>query len=119
MKLEEINSELTDITEFCACYYNKDNGVELSERLTSLNVYLARSAVLLGEAQEVYGNSLAEKSNELLSLDLAPSVFNNVLKGRLAVEQKLLTLCERMNRTITHQIDGIRSQLSYLKSFND
>jgi hypothetical protein len=119
MDLEEINKEIIDIAEFCSCYYNKDNGIEMSQRLTNLSVYLSRSAVLQCEAQEILDRAIAVETEKLLGHELSATVGTNLIKGRIATENKLLKLCERMNRTITHQIDALRSQLSYLKSFND
>lgn len=120
METEKINAELQDISGFCSCYYNKDNGNELSERLTNLNTYLMRSAVLQTEAQFIYDKSLANETEKLMGHEeLSATTIKNLVAGRTATEKKLLLFCERLNRTIVHQIDSIRSQLSYLKSFND
>lgn len=119
MTLEQINNEITEIAEFCSCYYNKDNGHEISERLTNLNVYLSRSSILQVEAQEIFDKALASETEKLLGQELSATVGTSLIKGRISTEAKLLRLCERMNKTITHQIDALRSQLSYLKSFND
>lgn len=119
-KLEEISKEIIDVSEFCSCYYNKDNGNELSERITNLNTYLSRSAILQTEAQFIYDIALASETEKLMGHEeLSATTIKNLVTGRTATEKKLLMLCERMNRTIVHQIDGIRSQLSYLKSFNN
>jgi hypothetical protein len=118
MTLEQINKEILDIADFCSCYYDKDNGTEMSERLTNLNVYLSRSTILQCDAQEILDRAIASETERLLGQELSATVGTNLIKGRVVMESKLLRLCERMNRTITHQIDGIRSQLSYLKSFN-
>ncbi len=119
MTLEKINKEIIDIAEFCSCYYNKDNGIEMSERLTNLSVYLSRSAILQCEAQELFDKAIASETEKLLGQELSATVGTNLIKGRISTEAKLFRLCERMNKTITHQLDALRSQLSYLKSFND
>ena len=119
MTLEKINEEIINIAEFCSCYYNKDNGNEMSERLTNLNIYLSRSTILQCEAQELLDRAIASETERLLGQELSATVGTNLIKGRIVMEAKLLKLCERMNRTITHQIESIRSQLSYLKSFNN
>ena len=120
MTLEDIQKEITEIAEFCSCYYHKDNGIEMTERLTNLNVYLARSAVLLSEAQFLMDNKFAAETERLIGNELlTPSIITNLGKARCSTENKLYKLVERINRTITHQIEGIRTQISYLKSFNN
>lgn len=118
MTTEDIAKEITEISEFTSTWYNKDQGHEMSERLTNLNVYLSRTAVLQPEAQALLDIAMANETEKLIGRDLTPSVITNLAKGRCATEMKLWKLCERINRTITHQIDSIRTQLSYLKSFN-
>jgi hypothetical protein len=119
MTLEEIGKEIIEISEFTSCYYNKDNGIEVSERITNLNVYLSRTAVLLSEAQFLFDNRFASETEKLIGNELlTASTINNLAKSRCATEKKLLTLVDRINSTITHQLDSIRSQLSFLKSFN-
>ena len=116
MTFEEITQEIEDISGFCACVYDQTNGQEMSERLTNLHVYLARSGTLQAEAQYLLDSSIAVETEKLITMDLAPSVITSLSKGRSATFQKLWKLCERMNRTITHQIEGIRTQISLLKS---
>ncbi|MEM3091510.1 MAG: hypothetical protein QXD05_00030 [Candidatus Pacearchaeota archaeon] len=116
MRIEEIENELSEIIDFAGCYYNKDNSEEINERITNLNVYLARSAVLLSEAQYLYDRKYADETEALLSeQQLSPSVITNLAKSRCALEGKIVKLAERINRTITHQLDSLRTQLSYLK----
>ena len=118
MEIEKITSEIIEIAEFCNCWYN--NGNELSERITVLNTYLARSAVLQTEAQFIYDNSLAKETEKLMGHEeLSATTIKNLVTGRTSTEKKMLLLCERINRTLVHQIDSLRSQLSYLKSFNN
>ena len=120
MTHEEISKELNGIIEYLSCWYDKDNGVEISERITSLNVYLARTSVLLSEAQYLFDVKFASETEKLIGNEsLSPSTINNLGKSRCAIENKLLKLTERINRTIIHQLDSIRSQLSFLKSFNN
>lgn len=116
--IDEITKEISDIAEFCSCYYSKDSGVEMSERLTNLNIYLARTSVLQSEAQELLDHSIATETEKLITMNLPPSIITSLAKGKSAAYNKLWKLCERINRTITHQIEAVRTQLSYLKSSN-
>lgn len=115
---EEIISELEQYLADTQQKYNEKDGQVLAERITRLNRLLARSAELMADAQFHYDCALGVQS-ELLDEKLAPSKFTQILKSKVAVENRLLKLTERLNRTITHQLDSIRSQLSFLKSFNE
>ncbi len=59
------------------------------------------------------------KEEEATGIKISPTVFKQLINGRTVNEAKILKFTERLNRTITHQIDGVRSQLSYLKSLAD
>jgi len=94
MELEEINKEIINISEFCTCYYNKDNGNELSERITNLNTYLARSAILQTDAQFIFDNALATETEKLMGHEeLSATSIKNLVGGRTSTERKLLLLC--------------------------
>lgn len=119
LKPEEVLEQIAEIAEFCKCWYDKTNVQEMSERLTNLNVNLAKSADLLVRAQEIYHNGIAVETEKLLNSDISPSVLNNLVKGRVATYNKLYTLCERVNKTITHQIEAIRTQISLQKALTN
>lgn len=122
MELEKLTEELNNIYSYCNTGYNHKDGNELSERITKLNVYLARSSMLLGEAQFYYDKAQGEEAENIIEeegktgIKISPTVFKQLINGRTINEMKVLKFTERLNRTITHQLDGIRSQLSYLKS---
>jgi len=119
MTIEDLTKEIEDILGYCSVTYNQDQPAELMERLTNLSVYLARTAELLSEAQYFYDYHLALETDKLLGLNYSGNALRDVAKGRVATHKKLLDLTERINSTITHQIDAIRTQLSYLKSLNN
>jgi len=116
---EEIaTQELERMYAFCSQGYNQENGEEISDRLTKLSMFLARSAVVQGNAQ--YFLDIKQGLESELTLknvpNVTPSMLTKIVNGKCALEAKLLKLAERLNRTITHQIDALRSQLSYLKN---
>ncbi len=122
MELEVLTKELNDIYKYCTENYNSDNGDILALRITGLNVRLARSASLLSWAQYYYDKAQGDEAEKLVKdqestqIKISPTVFKQLINGRTVQEAKVLKFTERLNRTITHQIDGVRSQLSYLKS---
>ncbi|MCP4394519.1 MAG: hypothetical protein GY804_09680 [Alphaproteobacteria bacterium] len=125
MKIDKLTDELNSMYQYCTSRYSKDSGDELAERITELNIYLARSASMLSWAQFYYDKAQGEESEAILKeekdtgLRIAPTIFKQLVNGRTVNEAKILKFCERLNRTITHQIDGVRSQLSYLKQLRD
>ena len=122
MTTEELAEQLKDIYAYVGKPYNEKDGQEISERITRLSVYLARSAELLSWSQFFYDKAKGDASEEAIKQydnKLSPTVMKSLVESRSRNEGKLHKACERLNRTITHQIDALRSQLSYLKSFND
>ena len=112
-KLEQQQSEVREILEYRKIKYDNEPAV-LIDRLTMLNVYLARSGELKANIQFLYDLQQAKEVESLT--DLQPMKLREVLKGKLALENYALTLADRLNATIVHQIDSIRSQLSYMKA---
>ena len=125
MELDKLTTELNEIYKYCTTNYNQDEGGILTERITTLNIYLARSSALLSHAQYHYDKAQGEEAEKLINdqestgTKISPTVFKQLINGRTVNEAKILKFTERLNRTITHQIDGVRSQLSYLKSLGD
>lgn len=54
------------------------------------------------------------EKNELK--EIPPSILKDLVFTRTSEEEELFLLSERYNANIVHQIDGLRSILSYLKS---
>lgn len=77
--------------------------------------WLARSSELLADAQLSHDRKMGDESEKLISRDLSPSIVGTILRGLCAEEKRTLTLAERLNSTLVHQIDAIRSILSYEK----
>ncbi|MCP4650282.1 MAG: hypothetical protein GY853_09430 [PVC group bacterium] len=116
MDLLEIANEIKSINDYCCEEYQTDGEV-LIARITRLNVYLARSGEMQALTQYYYDVKLGEEAEiiEEKHPKIAPMKLKNLLAGKVARENKILKYCERTNRAIVHQLDAIRSQLSYLK----
>jgi hypothetical protein len=97
-----------------------NNSTELQVRISCLMVYLARSGEMLARAKKILR---AKKSNEIHNTilniakeaHLSASIQNALLDSICENESFLVDKLDRMNATITHQIDGLRSLLSYEK----
>lgn len=93
---------------------------ELEGRIAEAMVYLARSGELLAKARtalrrkrasEVCATIMAVAKAEHLSA----KVQNALLEGVAAEEEEVVDTLDRLNRALTHQLDGLRTLLSFEK----
>ena len=86
----------------------------ISQRMSELSVRMARSGYLLSKAK--YEQELAMlKASRLKDLiPLAPSI-QEILRASCAEENKVVNMLDRINRTCVHQVDILRTQLSFEK----
>ena len=93
----------------------KGNPAGLMDDLTYRCEWLARSAEIVADAQRVYDIARGEMAESARTLKLNPTQTREYIAGGCANEHKLLTLAERLNATLTHQIDAVRTLISYEK----
>lgn len=94
---------------------------DVLERGNKLNSYLARSGKMLAEAKKLYGDRI--KSDLLVHLQQQLSEFpsmttksiNLIIESVASEEKYLVNLLDRINATITHQLDWMRSIISLSK----
>ena len=93
---------------------------EIKQRISDLQVFLARSGNMLAEAKkELRKKKTSEISKTII--DIAKTQFlsskaQNALVDSIAEDEAFLVdWLERINRSCTHQIDALRSLLSYEK----
>jgi hypothetical protein len=97
-----------------------DNPAEIAERIRTLSVYLARSGRMMAEAKiALRRRQTAEISAAILNIakqqHLSARVQNTLLDSIAEEEAYMVDWTERINRSCTHQIDALRSLLSYEK----
>jgi hypothetical protein len=93
---------------------------EIKERIAMLMTYMSRSGEMLAKAKkDLRKRKTNEISKTILSIAkeqcLSATVQNALLDSICEDESFLVDWIERINRTCTHQIDGLRSLLSYEK----
>lgn|SRR5690554_601299 len=116
-RYEQIQQEARDIQ----CYQEdecSDNPAEIKERLSRLNVYQARSGLLLAEAKKMYRMKCAsEISDTIVAIakeNYLSAKAQNVLVDSIAQDEAyLVNWLDRINATCKHQQDTLRSILSY------
>lgn len=94
-----------------------DNPKELIDRLTDINVYLARSGKLLADAKayqdEVAANVYATHM-EFISR-VPATVAMKFVSAQSVTANQLVIWLDRINRTLVHAGDNIRTQISFAK----
>jgi len=118
--LNEITRQLKTVSDFIASNYGME-GLELTERIRGLNGYHAFMPELMADAEYHLSEKIAEITGGIDFTDKSNNAtrVNLIISSNTLTEKRLVRLAERTNATLTHQLDAIRSQLSYLKSLND
>lgn len=94
-----------------------DNPKELIERLTDINVYLARSGKLLADAkayQDEVVTNVYSRHIEFISR-VPATVAMKFVSAQSVTANQLVTWLDRINRTLVHAGDNIRTQISFAK----
>lgn len=118
--VEQIEKELTEAQEFLELEYPGDDMEVCKTRLQDLAQYMARSGKLKADAEYHYNSllnsSVIEAIKESAKLAMGTSTLNKYIESKCKDYQMLVTWAERVNRSATHQIDALRTILSYAKS---
>jgi hypothetical protein len=109
--------EAAEIQGYCEITVS-DNPAEISERIVTLGVYIARTGNMLAEAKYHLN---AKRKDETMALierilsdkKLSAKVQNALMDSICKEEQYLVDWVERLNRAATHQQEAMRSLLSY------
>ena len=115
-RLEPLFREAHDIQQYLNAPYSGEINV-LLDRLSTLNVYMARSGEMLAEAvflQEEAINRASEENKERIDC-MAATVANKYLTSCCRHENRLVKWLDRINATCKHQSDNLRTQISFVK----
>ena len=117
--MNDLSKEATDIQSYLDITASNEP-VELTERLSVLMTYMSRSGEMLAKAKKLLRTKKTSEINKTIIAiakqeHLSASVQNALLDSICEEESYMVDWLDRINRTCTHQIDGIRSLLSYVK----
>ena len=115
--LDEIESELQSIQEFTEITPSEDVN-EIVQRGNDLIAYLARTTKLLADSKYHKDSKLNSAfMDEIRKISqLSASVANKYVDSLCKNENYLINWSERLNRTVTHQIDWCRTIVSKNKA---
>lgn len=96
------------------------NPEEIMNRINTISVYMARSGEMLAQAKrQLRARKSKEIRETIISIAekncLSASVQNALLDSVCEEEAFLVDLLDRINATCKHQVDALRSLLSYEK----
>lgn len=94
-----------------------ENPRELIQRLTDINVYLARSGKLLADAkayQDSVTSNVYAQHVEFIS-HVPATVAQKFISAQSVTANHLVSWLDRINRTLVHAGDNIRTQISFAK----
>ena len=118
--IEHIQERLEFIQRFLEAQYDSDEGNLIHDRLTELGAYMAESGKLKADAEYHYNarmmTDLVKALTGLLPDYSSATLQNAFVKSLAKDERQLVTYADRVNRSCTHQIEVLRTQLSYIKS---
>jgi hypothetical protein len=117
---DQIHKELEDIQLFLETQYAADLSDQVQSRFDSLAAYMARSGKLKADSEWHYNQLLESSIMDTLKKGyeekLSASTINKFVEAAARNYKFLLTWADRVNRTCTHQLDGLRSVMSTLRS---
>lgn len=115
--LDQLEQEAKEIDSFLNITCSEEP-TEALQRGNDLSTYLARTSKMLADAKywqdEAIQNSIIQKLKE--QLDLSPMIFKKFLDSSIKRENYLVNWLDRMNSTCVHQIDFLRTVISFAKN---
>jgi hypothetical protein len=117
--IDELQKEATEIQAYLDITVSS-NPEEMTERLSMLMSFMSRSGEMLAKAKKILRARKTEEINKTIiaiarASYLSAHVQNSLLDSICEEESYMVDWIERLNRSCTHQIDGLRSLLSYEK----
>ena len=93
----------------------KRSSEQLLEHLDFLCQWLSRSSQIIVEAELLYDDAKGIVSEEFIGTEEGWSIVKGIIESRVKEEKRLFRQADRLNSTLVHTIDAVRSQLSYEK----
>ena len=115
--------ELNKLAEKMQAYLETDLGPDpqhLIDRAELLTILIAKSGQALAEAKfiqdMIINEGLLSAINQGLETKLSPSLVNKFVSSNAKDVNFLVNWLDRINSAATHQLDGIRTIISYKKA---
>jgi hypothetical protein len=97
-----------------------DEPQDLLDRIEHLHILIAKSGQLLAQAKfiqdDLINKGILQAINDGLDKRLTPSLINKFVSSGAKNINYLVSWADRINAAATHQLDGIRTIISYKKA---
>jgi hypothetical protein len=113
--LEEIETQAKEIDDYLNITCS-ENPEECVDRGLDLMAYLARTSKMLADAKYHQDQAVQNSIVAQLKLDVSPSILKKLIEGTCKRENYLVNWVDRLNSTIVHQLDFIRTVISKAKA---
>lgn len=119
--LEELKKECEIIQNYLELTMS-ESGEEAVQRGNDLIVYLARTSKMLADAKDIYykkikSDLMKELIKQFEEVPVLSAKAINLIVESIAMDEKYcVNWIERLNKTITHQIEFVRTVISLHKS---
>lgn len=119
MTIDDLIKEAKEIQDYIDITCS-DNPLEIQERMRIIATFMSRTAFMLAQAKKLLRKRKTEEiSNTIIAIAkescLSAKVQNALLDSIAEEEAYLVDWLDRLNAAATHQIDTLRSLLSYEK----
>lgn len=114
-----INDELRTISDYLNITCS-NNPQEIQERISVIMVYMMRTGEMLADAKKMLRKKKSDEiQNTIISIAkescLSAKIQNALLDSIAEDESFLVDRLDRLNASCTHQLDALRTLLSYEK----
>ena len=94
----------------------KGSPTDLIEELDYRCQWLARSSEIFADAQRNYDRAKGLEAGKHVGTSESWNIVKSQIEGAVSEEKRILALAERLNSTLSHQLEAIRSMLSFIKA---
>lgn len=116
---EKIEEELADMQQFLETPFASDNPAACMERIEKLVVIMSRSGKLKADSEHhyssTYNSSVMKALEQMAKSQMGISTVNKYIESFCKDYKQLITWADRTNRASVHQIDSLRTLISYAK----
>lgn len=116
---EQIEQSLNEIQPFIEADYTADNMDAVITRAQQLEIYLAQSSKLLADAKfnysEFMNSNFIQGIKDAVKVNMPISLTNKYMESLCRDLKYQVDWCDRVNATITHELDFSRTLISKIK----
>jgi hypothetical protein len=118
--LQFLHDKAAKMQAYLVDTYDSQNPNDLIQRLEYLQILVAESGQLLAESKwyqdKIVNGAIVESLKQAYDKSLSPSTINKYVNTTARDYNYLVNVFDRINSTATHQIDALRSIISYRKA---